>query len=361
MARSRYATDYTDLAEANRILAAARAAAPGNTGPLLSQAVLGMMSHRLGATEQALGIIDTWAVQPDPGDMAEIDGLRGDLAFYRGDMAGAGALYAKAGAEAGGAAVAYRRANLAKARGEYDAAIQHLLRSATGSPRETPFQHAGTALQIGSVEQARGNYAAARKWFAVADEQFPGYWLFEAHRAQAKAIAGDLSGGIALMRRVAEAHPAAEVMDALAMLLRTSGEATESRAWAARAGAEWDRRLALAPEAAYGHALEHELVFGTPDRAIDLARKNLAARPYGEARVMLATALVMGGRYDPALAELDRAEASGWRSAPLYALKTQIFELTGRKADADKAREAALALNPRIFSPETALVWFGHG
>ncbi|WP_162935704.1 hypothetical protein [Tsuneonella amylolytica] len=154
------------------------------------------MAHSRYATDYA----DIAAPVRDAGDMAAVGGLRGDLAFYRGHMAGAGAYYARAGAEEGDAAAAYRRANLAKARGDYDAAIQHLLRSTTGSPREPPFQHAGTALQIGSVEQARGKYAAARKWFAVADGQFPGYWLFEAHRAQAKAIAGDLSGSIALNR-----------------------------------------------------------------------------------------------------------------------------------------------------------------
>jgi hypothetical protein len=146
------------------------------------------------------------------------------------------------------------------------------------------------------------------------------------------------------MRKVANAHPTAEVMDALAMLLRASGEASESRQWAARANEEWQRRLALAPEAAYGHALEHELVFGTPPRALELARLNLAARPYGESRI-----------------ELDRAEASGWRSAPLFALKTQIYELTGKPEMAKEARRTALALNPRIFSPETALIWFAHG
>ena len=361
MTRSRFAERYDDLATAEKILAEARAGAPGNSGPLLSIAALSMMGHRLRDSERALDVIDSWAVPPEPGEMVEVLGLRGDLAFYRGDMAAAQKLYDEAEAIRGGSAVAYRRANLAKAQGDYDAAIQGFLGSAVGEKRGTPFFHASTALQIGAVEQARGNYAEASRWFTRADRQFPGFWLFEAHRAQSKAVAGDLQGAIAAMRSVAEDHPAAEVMDALAMLLRSSGEATESRLWASRAGEEWKRQLSLAPEAAYGHALEHELVFGTPERALMLARKNLAARPYGGSRVLLASALIMNGRYQPALDQLEAAEASGWRSAPLFALKAQIYELTGRAADAEEARKSALALNPRIFSPETSLVWFGHG
>jgi tetratricopeptide (TPR) repeat protein len=216
-------------------------------------------------------------------------------------------------------------------------------------------------MQIGAVEQARGRDREAAEWFAAADRQFPGFWLFEAHRAQSRAIGGDLAGGIADLRRIAERSPSAEVMDTLAVLLRAQGQAAESREWAARAKAEWDRRLKLAPEAAYGHALEHELVFGTPERAVELARANLAARPFGESRVLLATALVNVGQDRAALAELARAEDSGWRSAPLYALRARILELAGRTDLAEQARAAAIALNPRIFAPETTLVWLSHG
>ena len=359
MRRSRVATDYGDLAQADAVLTKAVGEAPSPAGPLLSRAVLGMMMHRLADTTGALDTIDRWAVPPDPDELTEVQGLRGDVAFYRGDMADAEAWYTRAAATGPGAGLAYRQANLAKARGDFDEAIRTFARGSTS--REPPFAKASTALQIGAVEQARGRYREAAQWFAAADRQFPGFWLFEAHRAQSRAIGGDLAGGIADLRKVAVRSPSAEVMDTLAVLLRAQGRAAESRAWAARAGAEWDRRLKVAPEAAYGHALEHELVFGTPERAVELARANLAARPFGESRVLLATALVMAGQDEAALAELGRAEASGWRSAPLYALRARIFELAGREDEAERAREAALALNPRIFAPETTLVWLSHG
>ena len=359
MRRSRVASDYGDLARADAILSKAVGEAPSPAGPLLSQAVLGMMMHRLAVTTSALDAIDRWAVPPDPDELTEVQGLRGDVAFYRGDMAGAQAWYARAAATGPGAGLAYRQANLAKARGDFDGAIRAFAAGSTS--REPPFARASTAMQIGAVEQARGRYREAAEWFAAADRQFPGFWLFEAHRAQSRAIGGDLAGGIADLRRIAERSPSAEVMDTLAVLLRAQGQAAESREWAARAKAEWDRRLKLAPEAAYGHALEHELVFGTPERAVELARANLAARPFGESRVLLATALVNVGQDRAALAELARAEDSGWRSAPLYALRARILELAGRTDLAEQARAAAIALNPRIFAPETTLVWLSHG
>jgi tetratricopeptide (TPR) repeat protein len=361
VARSRLSPDYGDLTKAAETIDFAQAMAPANAGPSLTAAVIGMMTHRLDKSEAALAIEDASAVPPEAAEQAEAAGLHGDIAFYRGDMAAARAWYDDAYGWAPGAGIAYRRANLAKAAGDFDEAIRQFQAADSPPGKGSAFQRASTALQIGAVEQARGNYAAAAEWFAVADRQFPGFWLFEAHRAQSRAVAGDIAGAIRDMRMVAEKAPSAEVMDALAMLLRADGQASESRQWAERAGAIWATRLRQLPEAAYGHALEHELVFGTPERALALARANLAVRPFGESHLLLASALLMNGRTDDALRHIDEAEETGWRSAPLYALRAQALELEGRGDEAQTARDAALAFNPRIFSPETALVWFSHG
>jgi tetratricopeptide (TPR) repeat protein len=361
IARSRLSADYGDLASAVEVIESAQAMAPADAGPSLTAAVIGMMTHRLDKAEAALAVADASAVPPEAAEQAEAAGLRGDIAFYRGDMKAAHAWYRRAQRSAPGAGSAYRLAVLAKATGDFDGAIRQFQAAAPSRGKSSALQRASTALQIGAVEQARGNYVAASEWFAAADRQFPGFWLFEAHRAQSRAISDDLAGAIAAMRAVAEHAPAAEVMDALAVLLRANGEAAESRKWADRAGAIWVTRLRQLPEAAYGHALEHELVFGTPERALALARANLAARPFGESHLLMASALLMNGRTSEALQQIDTAEATGWRSAPLYALRAQALELAGRSDKARTAREAALALNPRIFAPETALVWFSHG
>ena len=361
MARARLTGSFDDLAQARTILTAAVAAAPAGSGPLLSDAVLAMMTHRLDDAQRRIMTIERAPVQLDDGAAAEAIALAGDVKFYRGNAAAALDLYRQAAAVEGGPGVAYRLAILAKSKGEFDQAIAQFRASEPDPSKSTPFQHAATALQIGAIELARGDYGTARMWFQRADRQFPGYWLIQAHLAQARALDGDIPGAIAAMEGVATRSQVPEVMDALAMLLRAEGRGAESRAWADRAGVQWRRRIALLPEAAYGHALEHELMFGTPAHALDLARRNLAARPYGESRLMLASAYLMGGNTRDALAQLAEAERTGWRSAPLYALRAQALELAGNGEAAAAARKDAEKRNPRIFMPETALVWFSHG
>ena len=361
IARFRLTGNYDDLAEADRALTEARANAPAPSGPILTEAVFAMMAHRQDRALVALERLGHAAVPPEPDDLAEARAIEGDAAFYRGDMAGARAKYLASQKLDGGASATYRWAVLAKAQGDFPRALTAFSKSAHRRRGVAPLQAAGTALQFGAVELARGDADAARRWFVAADRAFPGFWLIEAHLAQARAIDGDLPGAIAAMRGVAARSGSAEAMDALAMLLRAQGTGGESRLWSARADALWRKRLNQMPEAAYGHALEHELVFGTPERALDLATRNLAARPYGESRLLMASALLMNGRTGPALDQLALAERSGWRSAPLYALRAQALELSGRAPDAEAARRQAQALNPHVFEPATALVWFSHG
>jgi tetratricopeptide (TPR) repeat protein len=361
MSRFRLTGNYDDLVEADRALTAARAVASAVSGPIMTEAVFAMTTHRQDRALAALERLNHAAVPTESDDLANARAIEGDVAFYRGDMAGARAKYLASEKLDGGASATYRWAVLAKAQGDFPRALSQFSKSAQGKFGVAPLAAASTTLQFGAVELARGDAAAAKRWFIAADRAFPGFWLIEAHLAQARALDGDLPGAITQMRGVAQRSGSAEAMDALAMLLRAQGIGDESRMWSARADALWRKRLSQMPEAAYGHALEHELVFGTPERALDLATLNLAARPYGESRLLMASALLMNGRTEPALDQLALAERSGWRSAPLYALRAQAFELSGRAAEAESARREAQAFNPHVFEPATALVWFSHG
>ena len=359
--RFRLSGNYDDLVEADRALTQARANAPAPSGPIMTEAVFAMMVHRQDRALLALERLSHAAVPTEPDVLGEARAIEGDAAFYQGDMAGARAKYLASEQLDGGASATYRWAVLAKTQGDFPRALAAFSESAHNRRGVAPLHAAGTALQFGAVELARGDPAAARRWFLAADRAFPGFWLIEAHLAQARAIDGDLPGAIAAMRGVAVRSGSAEAIDALAMLLRAQGTDGESRLWAARADALWRKRLNQMPEAAYGHALEHELVFGTPERALELATRNLAARPYGESRLLMASALLMNGRTAPALDQLALAERSGWRSAPMYALRAQALELSGKAQDAEAARRQAQALNPHVFEAATPLVWFSHG
>ncbi|MCA0977159.1 hypothetical protein LCM19_02140 [Qipengyuania flava] len=359
--RSRLSFSYDELAAAGEALSEAKRLAPARAGPLLSDAVFAQMSHQLGRAETSLMAMDGWAVKSEPAVLAESASLKGDIAFYRGDLRGALAHYQEAGRYGPNVGIAYRLANLAKSRGDFDTSIRHFAETNPEPRAATPLSNATTAMRIGGVELARGDYQAAKTWFETADRLFPGYWLIEAHVAQGRALEGDLDGAIAEMRRIARRAPSAEILDALAMLLRANGQASESRIWARKAAAIWGKRLNQLPEAAYGHAVEHELVFGSPIKALNLARLNLKSRPYGEARVLLASALIANGAIDEALEQLALAEDTGWKSAPLYAVRAQASELAGMEDEASDARKKAKALNPRIFDAETSLIWLSHG
>jgi tetratricopeptide (TPR) repeat protein len=354
--RFRLTGDYADLAKAREAVTAARRLVPPPAGPILADAEIAMAGHRLGDAARALADF-FMAVAPEASETRAATAMAGDIALYRGDMGGAAARYHEAGPDR----MRDRLAILAKAQGRFDDALQDQRAALAERRRPTPFALATLALRSGAIELARGDKAAARALFEQADRQFPGYWLTQAHLAQADAVDGHPDRAVAAMRSVAEKSGSAEAMDALAMLLRSYGRASESRQWAARAGSVWERRLALAPEAAWGHAIEHELVFGSPDRALDVAQRNLANRPFGESRILMANALMLNGRTGEAIAQLKTAEDSGWRSAPMYALRATLLELAGQARAAETAREQAQSLNPHIFEPWTALVWFSHG
>lgn len=359
--RSQLSFTYEELALAGHALAQAKRLAPAGSGPLLTDAAYAQMSHQLDRAQISLTKLDHAAVRSDPAILAESASLKGDIAFYRGNMDRAGAYYDQAGTYGSNAGVAYRRAVLAKSQGKFDIAISHFADAISDPATTTPLASASAAMQIGAVELSRGDYRKARVWFETANRQFSGFWLIEAHLAQAKALEGDLAGAIHDLEAVARRAPAGEVFDALATLLRADGQARESRIWAQKASVVWEKRLRQLPEAAYGHAVEHELVFGSPAKALDLAIRNFNARPYGGSRILLASAYLLNAAPEKAIRQLNLAEKSGWRSAPLYALLAQAHEMSGRANEAAMARKAAEALNPKIFGPETSLVWLSHG
>lgn len=359
--RAQLTGEFPDIVAALAETRNAMALAPDGGGPLLTWATIAMSTHVLSEAETALAMLDNVAVPPSAAEFSEIAALRGDLAFYRGDMRAAAIAYAKADNLARSPGTAIRIARLAKARGDQETARAWFMISLRGTEPPTPQLAALVQLQLGGLELARGEYAAARSRFVAANLVFPGQWVAQAHLAQAKALDGDLTGAILEMRALAERTNQPDVMDALALLLRADGRAAESSAWAERSGALWAARLQILPEAALGHAIEHELAFGEPERAVALARRNLAARPFGEAHFLLAQALMQTGDFAGALGEVRDARKKGWRSASLFALESNLLSLTGKTREAEHSRKEALMHNPRIFDGEMSLIWFSHG
>ena len=74
----------------------------------------------------------------------------------------------------------------------------------------------------------------------------------------------------------------------LAGILRIAGETEEADTWRARAAARYDELLVRHPEAFADHAAEFWLTIGgAPERALELARRNLAVRQTPRAHALV--------------------------------------------------------------------------
>lgn len=359
IARGRMSGSYDDFAAAQASLDRAFALAPERAGPHMTQAQLDFTMHRLSAAERQLARIESYGIPPGSDERAEIAAMRGDIAFYRGDYAGARRRYDEADRLAPGTA-SFRRAIYAARTGDVDEADRIFAAAARGARLPTRLMLADYALQRGILDLGAGRWEEAKAHFDYAGRLFPGYWLIEAHQAQALALAGDTRQAIAKFERVAERSGSPEAMDALAALYRYEGDAAQAGRWAARAGQVWAERLRLFPEAARGHALEHELAFGDPARALDLARRDFANRRFGGAATGLGWAWLANNRPNEALAAIAPVLRSPWRSAEAQLVAAQAYAMLGDGERAEAEQEAALEINPKAADPASALIWFGH-
>lgn len=344
--RARLTGSFDDYAAAQAALDRAFTLAPAGAGPHLTQAALHFTLHRLDAAERALDAIDRYAVPPDHLERTEALALRGDIAFYRGDLKAAEAFYRRADALEPGAGTAFRWAvyftktgRPETAEGFFDAAV-----AASRSP--TPQFRANVELQKGVLYLERGQWDRALAFFRRADALFPGYYVIEEHIAETLALKGQAAEAEALYAGIIRRTGNPEFMDALAALVEARGDGAAAAAWRSRAAAEWERRLALLPEAAYGHALDHYLAAGDPARALNIARRNHAARPYGDAKVQLAEALLQAGRADAARRTIEPVLRSDWDTAQLHGVAARVYAAAGDSRRSAQERARALAINP---------------
>jgi predicted Zn-dependent protease len=314
--------------------------------------------HRLGNAEQSLARLDKYVIR-SPAESIESEGMRGDIAFYRGDYAQAKRRYDR-GDAISRRSMDFRRGVMAANFGQFDEAAELFTRSEHASRLPSRQSLADHELARGMVEMRRGAWDKAAERFARANRLFPGSWLVEAHVAQSLALAGKQDEAIRRLETIAARTDAPEVKDALAAPYRAKGDGVRSRQWADRAGATWQTRLRQFPEAAYGHALEHELAFGTPARALDLARGDYASRPHGATAIALGWAWLANNKPTQALRAIAPVLTSEWQSADGHVVAAQAHALLGQGQQAEDEQKKALAINPHALDPAAALIWFGH-
>ncbi len=336
--------DYRQYRDAAAALAEAKSRAGAAAAALCATEVaLAFSQHRL--DDAALKLVDcTPTSEAAQATLAEMSAA---LPFYRGDYPAAFAAHRALLAERPGIAVLARLAQLHFVSGHREEALALLDRAERSHHGGDAQLKAWLLLQRAIIELESGFWEDARAWLLAAERAFPGWWLIREHLAEIHALLGEDEAALREYAAVIEQTGHPEFMDALAELLRARGDEAGARAWIARARTRHEQRLALAPEASYGHGLEHFLQFGTPAEALALARKNHALRPYGEAQMQLANALLRSGDVREAEALMHTALASGWRTAELHAVAARTFAAAGKLADAQKQRALAKALNPR--------------
>lgn len=340
--RARLAGDYADYARAESLLATIAAAAPmPSAGICLATARLHFTLHRLKAAADALG---RCAVPVDELAVAE---MRADIAMYSGRYREAEAIY-RSLANSSGTTNQYVRLALLKGKTGAPAEAAALLEAA-----ERRY-HAGNAsmrawlkLQRGLVALDRGRLDEAIAIWRQASDELEGWWLIDEHIAEALSHGGKVAEARKLYAAVVERTGAPEFLDALAAIEREQGDADGANRLTARARAIYEQRLEQFPEASAGHALDHFLQDPADrERALKLARANHQARPFGEASISLARALLNTGQPRPALALVESELARGWDTAETFVVLASARKALGQQPAADAALAQALQRNP---------------
>jgi tetratricopeptide (TPR) repeat protein len=356
LARARLTGSFEDYRDGGRAFYAAFAIAAPGTGPHLERAGFNFAVHRLAAMAPDLAAVDRYVI-PDPGQTAAVLELRGDIAFYSGRYPAAKTLYEQSQAVLPTVAADAKLANWYARMGNEARAMQ-LLDAA--DRRETGPQqqlHAFIELRRGIIDMSHGRWPEAEARFRRADDMFPGWWVIEEQLATVRALRGAPDEAMAIFRRMAARARQPDAYDGIAGLYRAQGDFANAQAAAAKAGALWDARLALLPEAALGHTIDHLLAFGDPAKALEAAQRNYALRPYGDAATALAAAYLANHRAADALAVLRPLFAAGWISAEPHIIASEAYALLGQGKAADAEREAALAINPRSLDRNPGMTW----
>lgn len=320
--RARLVSDYADYAAAEALLDQAFAQVPEGAGPFLTRAKLNYSLHRLDRVGPDLDAASRRLLLNQK-DQSAIAALRGELAMQLGD-------YDAARAELDRALQLHRdphtlatRATLLARLGEPDQARALYEESLRLLLADEAMPRAWTHLQLAELDLEAGRAQAALEQLDRAEQAMPGWWQVESHRAAALLALGRPEEALTTLRAAAALEPDPETLGKLANLLDDLGQSAEAASVRSRALSGFEALIAQYPEAAAGHAIRFFLDTD-PARALALAQQNAALRPNGEAKVLLARALLANDRGDEARILLGEVLASPWRSAELTALSAEL-------------------------------------
>ena len=345
LARAQLTGEYADYLDAGAALQAAFAhAAKG--GPYLARARWNFAVHRLDAATADLD----QARSARNADGVVITAMAADLAFYRGRYDEALAGYREALDQRDDMGNLVRLAIWHARMGHTAEAAALLDRADRQYHGNGTYPRAWLALQQGLLRLERGDWAAALSYYSSALRLLPGWWLAREHIAEVHALQGKHDEALREYEGIVAdtGHP--EFMDAIARIHLAQNHPDLAQPWIERAGKVYAQRFAELPEATYGHGLEHYLLYGSGAETLDLAKKNCALRPFGEARIRLVQAYLINKQPREAEKELRTLLASSWETAEMHTVAAQTYQMLGREEQSRAEREKAEARNPHAMT-----------
>jgi tetratricopeptide (TPR) repeat protein len=345
--RARLSGSYDDYVAAQAALDQAFERAPAGAGPMLTRASLNFTLHRLEPIEADLAVYDKITTL-EPSMKIQIEGLRGDAAFERGQYQRARELFEAALTLHRSPSLLAQLAQCHWRLGEFDEAERLYLEAQGMMPDKALESRAWVHLQLGLMDLERGRYDDAFEHYRDGTQILGGWWLLEEHIAEIAALKGMDAFALELYDEIIERTGKAEFIDAKAGLLARAGDQAGAQAAVEEATKIFEAELQRFPEASYGHALDHYLEFGPPERALELATANYQLRPGVPAMISLAEARLGVGDVAGAREMIDQALATTWVSAELSWVASQIYTRLGETERAAQLRAEAEALHPTI-------------
>jgi tetratricopeptide (TPR) repeat protein len=339
--RQRLTGDYADFRGAEHALNRAFEFAPAGSGPFFTRMTLNFTLHRLAPLEADV-VANEHAVLLAPDRRLAMLAYRAEIAFYRGEYDVALQRYEGLVAEDRDAislvALAqyhWRTGDLARA--------DELFTEAEAEGDDA--QRAWLCLVRALFEVSQDHWDAAGAAIDRGLTHRPGWWQLEEHQGQVLFEQGALEDARAVFEGAYAHAPSPEILDALAVLALEQGRRSDAADLSERAEAMHEERIAMFPEAAAGHALDHFLLLSDDlDRAIELAELNRDARPFGEAQAKLAIAYARAGRWDDALEVIYVIEGGAWSTAESEAIAALVHQQVGDPARARAHRDRANTL-----------------
>ena len=231
--------------------------------------------------------------------------------------------------------------------GDVDGAIEAMQMAATAGAARTEAT-AWARVQLGNLYFSSGRPDEASKHYEAALRDFSGYYLALAALGKARAGQGIYDEAIDLYERAVQTIPQPSALAALGDLYAKTGNAEEAQLQYDTV--EFIDELGRINQVLYNRQIvlfyaDRDLKLG---RALELARKELAARKDIYGYDAFAWALYKNGQYDKAADAVTEAMKLGTQDANLYYHAGMIYNQLGDKELAREYLERALRLNPHF-------------